>query len=37
VTTEVTDILASVKKNDKPQLVIIDDAPGIGKSVLLRT
>ena len=36
VTKEMMDILAPLEKNDEPQFIMIDGAPGIGKSVLLR-
>ena len=36
VTKEVTEILATLEKGDDPQLILIEGAPGIGKSVLLK-
>ena len=36
MTKEVSDILMPLEKNDVPQFIMIDGAPGIGKSVLLR-
>jgi len=36
VTKEVTDILAPLEKHEEPQFIMIEGAPGIGKSVLLR-
>jgi len=36
VTKEVTKILAPLDKHEKPQFILIEGAPGIGKSVLLR-
>ena len=36
VTKDMMDILAPLEKNDEPQFIMIDGAPGIGKSVLLR-
>ena len=36
VTKEVAEILAPLETNDDPQFVLIEGAPGIGKSLLLR-
>ena len=36
VTKEVMEILAPLEENDNPQFILIEGAPGIGKSVLLR-
>ena len=35
VTKQITDILTPLEISDEPQLIIIEGAPGIGKSVLL--
>ena len=36
VTKEVTEILAPLETSDDPQLILIEGAPGIGKTLLLR-
>jgi len=36
VTKEISNILAPFKKGDEPHFIIIEGAPGIGKSVLLQ-
>jgi len=36
VTKKITEILAPLEKSDEPQFIMIEGAPGIGKSVLLR-
>jgi len=36
VTKEVEQILAQLEKNEKPQLILVEGPPGIGKSVLLK-
>ena len=36
ITKEMMDILAPLENNNEPQFIMIDGAPGIGKSVLLR-
>ena len=35
-TTDVTEILAPLENNDKPQLILIEGAPGIGKTILVK-
>ena len=36
VTKEITEILAPLETSDDPQFVLIEGAPGIGKSLLLK-
>ena len=35
-TTDVSEILAPLENNDKPQLILIEGAPGIGKTILVK-
>ena len=35
-TTDISEILAPLEVNDKPQTILIEGAPGIGKTVLLK-
>ena len=35
-TTDVLEILAPLENNDKPQLILIEGAPGIGKTILVK-
>ena len=35
-TTEVSEILAPLEVNDNPQIILIEGAPGIGKTILLK-
>lgn len=36
ITKEITDILTPLEQSDTPQFILVEGAPGIGKSVLLR-
>ena len=35
-TTDVSEILAPLENNDKPQMILIEGAPGIGKTILVK-